>query len=262
LIKGLYTAVSGMMMQTSRQDTIANNIANAGTSGFKKQIAVSRSFPDMLLNCMEGSESKIDGSNCRRNMCPIGKIGTGVSLDVIASDFAIGNMSKTDNPTDFSIGNQAGYFAIYNSQGERYSRNGAFKINSEGLLTDSQGNPILDKDNNFIHIDGEFTIDKMGNIFFDDGQTTASLKIVEFDNPENLERLGDNLFSNNKGLANYAIQDKPHVLQGYLEQSNVNVINEMVELLSVVRSYESLQKVVQAEDEAVGVAINQVGSTS
>ncbi len=257
MIKGWYTAASGMMMQMSRQDVIANNIANTATSGYKKQVSLSRAFPDMLISRLETTADPIS-----KSIQAIGRLGTGVCLENIATDLSVGNLDKTDLPTDLSLAQTGSYFAVETEQGERYTRNGAFKINSEGSLTDNQGNPVLDKDNKHINISGEFIVDRTGVINYADGTATVTLKVLNFSDPEKLERFGDSLYSNEKGLTTSVVPANPDVLQGYLEHSNVNAIQEMVDLLSVVRSYESLQKVVQAEDETVGVAIDKVGSTS
>ncbi len=257
MIKGWYTAASGMMVQMSRQDVIANNIANASTSGYKKQVSLSRAFPDMLLSRLE---TTADPSS--KPIQAIGRLGTGVCLENIVTDLSVGNLDKTDIPTDLSLAQTGSYFVVETEQGERYTRNGAFKVNSEGSLTDNQGNPVLDKDNKHINISGEFSIDRKGVINFADGTAAVTLKVLNFTDSDKLERIGDSLYSNEKGLAVSAVPSSPDILQGYLEHSNVNAIQEMVDLLSVVRSYESLQKVVQAEDETTGVAIDKVGSTS
>ncbi len=257
MIKGWYTAASGMMMQMSRQDVIANNIANASTSGYKKQLSLSRTFPDMLISRLENSADP--GS---KKVQAIGRLGTGVVLESIMTDQSVGNLDKTDIPTDFSLTQTGSYFVVETEQGERYTRNGAFKTNSAGCLTDNQGHPVLDKDNKHINISGGFTVDRNGVINFGDGTAASTIKVLEFNDPEKLERNGDSLYSNEKGLAIPAVPFSTDVLQGYLEHANVNAIKEMVDLLSVVRSYESLQKVVQAEDETAGVAIDKVGSTA
>ncbi len=259
MIKGWYTAASGMMMQMSKQDMIANNIANVATSGYKKQISLSRAFPDMLISRLE---TTADTGSQAGNIQVIGRLGTGAGLDNIVTDLSVGSLTKTDLPTDLSLAQTGSYFVVDTEQGERYTRNGAFKVNSEGYLTDSQGNPVLDENNQHIKISGEFTVDSTGVISFSDGTAAVTLKVLQFDDPEKLEKIGDSLCSNEKGLATSAVPVSRDILQGYLENSNVNAIKEMVDLISVVRSYESLQKVVQAEDEAAGVAINQVGSTS
>lgn len=257
MIKGLYTAASGMMVQMSRQDAIANNLANTDTSGYKKQTAVSQAFPDMLMSRLNDlSPAKPDKASAK-----IGKIGTGASIAEITTDFSGGLLYPTENSTDIAIQNPEGYLVVDTAQGEKYTRNGALKVNLDGLLTDSAGNPVLGMSDDYIYIGGgEFAIDRRGNIMVD-GEEIDTLKIVGFANPEQMERQGDNLYSSTNAAAEEYV-DNPEIIQGYIEKSNVNAIKEMVELVTVVRSYEAMQKLVQSEDEAVGIAIEKVGSTN
>ncbi|MGI5911362.1 MAG: flagellar hook-basal body protein [Syntrophomonadaceae bacterium] len=251
MIKGLYTAGAGMMVQMVRQDTLANNLANVNTVGYKRQIAVSRAFPDMLISRV-GGLTKDEAQEPQVEL--IGGLGTGVALDKVYSDLGIGSLKKTSNPTDLALGSNC-YFVVQTSQGERYTRNGQFKLNNEGLLT-NQGYLALDTNNRAIRIQGDFLVDTQGNISVN-GETICQLKIVSFENPQYLLREGDNLLASPEAANNTVM---PGVLQGYVEESNVNAVKEMVELINVVRAYETMQKVVQAEDEITGIAINQVGS--
>lgn len=257
MIRGLYTAASGMMLQMARQDVVANNIANVNTSGFKKSITVSKAFPEMLISRLGENKEGIDGEKKKEAPVEIGRLGTGASVSAVYSDFAIGNIKKTDTPGDLTISDE-GFFAVDTPEGERYTRNGEFKINDEGILTTNLGYPVLDTDDNYINIEGEFSVDRWGNIMVDD-EFNSRIKIVNFENPQLLDRIGDSLYD---AAQDYVQIENPEVLQGYVEESNVNAVKEMVTLISVVRAYESLQKVVQAEDETMQVAIDQVGSVS
>jgi flagellar basal-body rod protein FlgF len=256
LIRGLYTAGAGMMAQMARQDAVANNLANVNTAGYKKQVAVTRAFPDMVISRLGEIEKNSRGELEPVPVVKIGGLGTGVAIDKIYSDLSMGNIIKTDNSTDIAI-NSNGYFAVQTPQGERYTRNGQFKINSEGILTTNQGHPVLDNSNQPINIEGDFMVDEMGNISVD-GEILAQLKVVSFDNPLYLEREGDNLLNGQQPVT----MELPGLLQGYTEASNVNAVKEMVELINVVRAYESMQKVVQSEDEITRAAIDQVGSVT
>lgn len=255
LIKGLYTAGAGMMLQMAKQDAVANNLANVNTGGYKKQIAVTRAFPNMLISRLGEIEKNRQGKYEPVPVEVIGGLGTGAAIDKIYSDLSMGNIRKTDSTTDLAL-NSNGYFAVQTDQGERYTRNGQFKINSEGILTTNQGYPVLDTGNQPITIEGEFLVDDLGNITVNN-ETIAQLKVVNFDNAQYLVREGDNLLSSEQAGN---ILARPGLLQGYVEDSNVNAVKEMVELINVARAYESLQKVVQAEDETTQAAIDQVGS--
>lgn len=253
MIKGLYTAASGMMLQMKRQDVIANNIANVNTTGFKKDTVLCKSFPDMLISRLgdSGTDRRSDIS------AEVGRLGTGAVLADISTDYSVGNMQSSGNNTDFAISGE-GYFVLDTPEGERFSRNGLFSINSEGILVNKQGYPVLDTDGESIYLDNDFTVDKDGNIAINN-EFICRIKIVDFADKKLLQKEGD--FLNSMGQS-YNIAAEPGIMQGYKELSNVNAITEMVEMINVVRAYESCQKVVQAEDESIQTAIEKVGSVT
>ncbi|MEN6328025.1 MAG: flagellar basal-body rod protein FlgF [Syntrophomonas sp.] len=255
MIKGLYTAGSGMMLQMARQDVVANNLANVNTSGFKKNVAIAKAFPEMLISRLGEVKENANGQKVNVPIEQIGALGTGASVTGVYTDYDNSNIKQTQNPTDLAIAKE-GYFVVQTPDGQRFTRSGEFKINNEKILTTNQGYPVLDNNNSNIEVDGELEIDGEGNVNIN-GQNVTKLKIVNFTNLQNLERLGDTLVNSTETPAEVA---KPEILQGYVEQSNVNPVKEMVTLITVVRAYESLQKMVQAEDELTDVAINQVGS--
>ncbi len=245
------------MLQMARQDVVANNLANVNTSGYKKQVAVAQAFPNMLMSRLGEIEKNSQGEYEPAPVKIIGGLGTGAVVEKIYTEYTMGNIRKTDNATDLALNND-GYFAVLTPQGERYTRDGQFKINNEGILTTNQGYPVLDIDNQTITLEGEFMVGENGNISLN-GENIAQLKVVNFENPQYLQREGDNLVAAEE---EEIILENPGILQGYIEESNVNAVREMVELINVVRAYESMQKIVQAEDEITQVAIDQVGSVS
>lgn len=283
MIKGLYTAGAGMMVQMAKQDVVANNIANVNTNGFRKDNVLCQSFPAMLISRLGESEYNAMGQERMLPPVVIGSLGTGAVVKEIVTDHSSGTIKFTGNPTDLAISNEGyylngsnietpeqqlrgSYFVVQTPQGERFSRNGAFMINKDGTLVTSQGMPILSTDDqpiNIVNEDGEaaqdFSIDKSGSVLVD-GNEIAKLKIVSFTDQQILEKEGGWMRAKTEGQ--YTVIDNPGIMQGYLEMSNANAVQEMVTLISVVRAYESCQKVVQAEDELLSVAIDQVGSTS
>jgi len=258
LIKGLYTAGSGMMLQMARQDVVANNLANVNTGGYKRDETICQAFPEMLISRL--GDTEVNDKNQIEVLPPveIGRLSTGALVRDIVTDHRDGTIKSTDNPTDLAISNQ-GYFVINTPEGERFTRNGAFKINDTGTLVNDQGYPVMDTNNNPISLTGEFIVDKTGNILVNN-ETIAQLKIVQFADKRYLQKQGDN--NMDAGGQTYTLVDNPGVLQGYQEMSNANAVREMVTLISVVRAYESCQKVVQAEDETMEMAIEQVGAIS
>jgi len=280
LIRGLYTAGAGMMVQMAKQDVVANNIANVNTSGYKKDNVLCQSFPSMLISRL--GESQYDSLGQEKILPPvvIGPLGTGAVVKDIVTDHSSGTLKFTGNSTDLAISNEGfylngsvienadqriseSYFVVQTPQGERFTRDGSFKINQEGILQTNQGAPVLSSEDEVIsilnddgHVADDFTVDKNGVILVNN-QEIARLKIVNFAEQRNLEKEGAWMRAK---AGEYTVVENPGIMQGYLEMSNANAVSEMVTLISVVRAYESCQKVVQAEDELMSVAIDQVGS--
>lgn len=251
MIKGLYSAASGMMLGLVRMDALSNNLANVNTCGFKKDIVVSTAFPDMLLSRLEKQENGASGS-----FRQIGKLGTGACAGLQTSDFSQGNMKRTDNPLDIALANSS-YFVVETANGERFTRNGQFKLTDTGLLTDQSGNPVMDINNEQIIVEGDLQVDKQGNISVN-GEEFSTFKIVSFaDQTNTMTKMGNSLWQSSTP---YTEDANPQVMQNYVEDSNVNAVSEMIEMIKVTRAYESLQKIVQAQDESLQTVIEKVGT--
>lgn len=246
-----------MMLNMAKQDAIANNIANVNSAGFKKAITVSKAFPEMLMARLGENKKEGFGIYTPEPIERIGGLGTGATLDGVYTDFSIGNLKQTGHTTDFALGEE-GFFVVETPQGECFTRAGTFKLDYEGLLTDNNGYPVLDIYDQYIYLDSDdITVDKAGIISIN-GEEITQFKIVAFADNNGLEKIGSNLFRSDN---DYFEVENPEVIQGFIEESNVNAVKEMVNLISVVRNYEALQKVVQAEDETTQIAIDKVGST-
>jgi flagellar basal-body rod protein FlgG len=243
-----------MMAQMVRQDVLANNLANVNTAGYKKDTATSRAFPEMLLQRL-GEVEEDHGVKKPAPPVVIGSMGTGVTISQIATDFASGPLKSTENPYDLALRSD-GYFTIETPEGLRYTRDGSFQVNSDGRLVTTNGYPVMGT-NGYIDLNGDITVDEKGNVT-SNGENVGTLNIVTFTDPKQLMKMGDNLYQPRDQEAQTT--DDPQVLQGYLESSNVNAVREMVDLITVVRTYEVLQKTVQSEDETLDKAVNQVGS--
>jgi len=256
LIKGLYTAAAGMMTQMVRQDVVANNLANVSTAGFKKSTTITGAFPEMLMSRLGEVKTDPSGRRIAQKPVVIGTVGTGAAVSNIHTDYSLGHLKGTSNYTDLALGGD-GYFAVETPEGIRYTRSGEFKISiteDGGMLTTSHGFPVLDINDEPIYIEGEFSVDSRGIITYEN-EEYAQIGVYRMENPQEWDKLGDNLFN---APAPERV-DNPDIKQGFLEQSNANAVEEMVTLISVVRAYEALQKVVQAEDELNQVAIDEVG---
>ncbi len=251
MIRGWYIGSSGMNAQQARLDAIANNLANADTTGFKRDIAVSKSFPELLMRRMndDGVYETPFGS---ADVAPIvGKIGLGVETNELYTDFEQGSFKQTSTHTDVALSGE-GFFAVQTPQGERYTRNGNFLVGKEGILETKEGYPVLGE-NGYIHVaDDRFVVNQDGMVYSEnDMELIDRLKVVRFDNDRYLEKMGSSLYkdTNVTGPAYIAEgNERPQFLQGYIETSNVNVVNEMVSMIEVNRAYEANQKTIQSQD--------------
>lgn len=264
MLKGLYTAYTGMVNQQRRLDVLSNNLANADTTGFKKEGMVAQSFDDMM-------SVRIKDTSSLRVHERTGYISLGAKVGETYTDWSMGSWKETGNTYDFAIGNN-GFFAIAftNKNGEetvKYTRDGAFTVNTEGYLVTSDGDYVLNTNGamnanpavaNRIQVNPTrtFSVDELGNVFQDNEQITT-IGLVDFANYDYLEKYGENLYETIPGYE--AIAANGSIYQGYLETSNVNIINEMVDMITIARAYEAGQKVIQTMDSTLGIAATQVG---
>lgn len=243
MIKGIYAAASGMLAESIRTDATANNLANVNTAGFKKDAAVNKSFADMLI-------SRINDGPVQ----PVGSIGTGAEVDEIVAIHTQGMMRHTGNPLDLAIEGQS-YFAVETPAGVRYTRNGAFSRNSLGELTTADGHAVL-AENGRLAINGSsITVSEEGIVSVD-GVAAGRLRLAEFTDEKRLIKEGSSLFRDAGAGQKQAIG---LVRQGTLEMSNVNAVSEMVNLINGYRAYEVNAKAVQAHDQLLDKAVNEVG---
>lgn len=251
MIRGWYIGSSGMNAQQTRLDAISNNLANADTTGFKRDIAVSKSFPELLMRRM-GDDGVYETPFGSADVAPIiGKIGLGVETNELYTDFEQGSFKQTSTHTDMALSGE-GFFAVETPNGERYTRNGNFLVGKEGILVTKEGYPVLGE-NGYIQVaDDRFTVNQDGMVYSeDDMQLIDRFKIVRFDNERYLQKMGSSLYKDTDvtGAAYIAEgKERPVVLQSYVETSNVNVVNEMVSMIEVNRAYEANQKTIQAQD--------------
>lgn len=258
MIRGLYTAVSGLITQEAKEDVITNNIANANTTGFKNDQISVKSFNDMLIQ----NYDKMIGDKNVRNI--IGSLSMGSAIDGTTTSFTPGDIENTGNATDFAIDGN-GFFTVLRNDGvnskEYYTRDGEFHVNSAGILVDSSGDEVLGKNVRTGNIepiqvgDGTIDCDSNGNISINN-KSAYKFATADFNNYASLSKVGDNLYDGSNPNFNAAV----HVKQKALEKSNVNIINEMVNMMSVMRTFETNQKVVQSIDETLNKTVNDVGS--
>ena len=245
----IYMATSGAEVQRLRLQILSNNLANINTAGFKEDRAVFR-IPGQGLNPGTGESDPSSVSPASfSSVIPM----------TTQTNYARGPIQRTGNPLDLAIESE-GFFSVQTDQGVRYTRNGSFTINPEGVLSTHDGNPIIGEGGE-ITIDGsEVRFDGSGNVVVD-GVVADKLKIVTISEPAALQKIGQSLFQLDETKGAEEPLEYGGVQQGFLEGSNVNAVKVMTELIEVQRGYESYQKMIKTMDEMASRVISGVGST-
>lgn len=256
MLKGLYTAYTGMINEQNRMDTMTNNLANASTVGFKKEGTTSQSFDSILTVKIK------DQSVGLQNVQKLGANNPGVKIGENYTDFEQGSFRITDNTYDLALAGE-GFFAIEftNKAGETstmYTRAGQFTLNKDGYLVTEDGDYVLSTQNSRIKLNTllDAKIANDGTIT-QNGATVAKIQVMDFEDYNYLEKYGETYYRPVEG-AKTTISDA-QVKSGYLEMSNVQVVSEMVNLIAITRAYESNQKIIQTYDESLGIAVSQLG---
>ncbi len=255
MVKGLYTAYTGMVNQQNRMDVLTNNLANSATVGFKKEGATSQAFDEVLAYKIKDSSDPALARN-------IGKMSLGVKIGENYTDYSQGAFRVTDNVFDLALSGNGFFACEYTTKsGEtsvKYTRDGSFTLNVRGELVTKDGDFVLDEDGNHIVLDPKkmTSFDQSGAIL-QDGQIVGQIQIADFEDYNYIEHYGESYFRPVDGAR--LVPAEATLFSGYLEQSNVTVINEMVELISVTRNYETNQKMIQSIDGTLEIAANQLG---
>lgn len=239
MIRGIYTSASGMAAQMRAMDISANNLANVDTTGYKKDVPALAAFPELFLRRFNDTASGLPG--IRPSPVPIGTLGTGVWVEEVATNLKQGSLRETGRELDFALQGD-GFFVVDTPEGRRYTRNGSFYLDVDGQLVTAAGYRVLGRNGLPLYHDEEDLIDE--------------LLVVDFFPTADLIKEGESLYrSADEGQAVAAAG----IIQGALEQSNVDAVTAMVEMIDVLRAYEANQKVLQAQDQTLEKAVNEVG---
>jgi len=262
MIRGLYTSGWSMLANSKKLDVITNNMANVNTTAFKKDTVVFESFPALLTKRI--NDTKSPGN-------PSANIGTmQLSSDVgeLFTYYTQGQLVQTGNKLDFAISDDnsgksasPAFFTIGvmnpndSTSQEFYTKDGSFVVNANNQLVTKDGNFVMGQNGPITLASGEFAVNEQGDII-QNGALVDKLKIAQFSDAAQLRKYGNNLIQNS---GSEVTPFKGIVSQGYAEQSNVNVVSEMVDMITVMRAYEANQKVLQAQDDTLQKAVNEVG---
>ncbi|NLL76631.1 MAG: flagellar hook-basal body protein [Clostridiales bacterium] len=258
MLKGLYTAYTGMVNEQHRMDVLTNNLANANTNGYKKEGATSQAFDDVLAYKIK------DMSEGRGTAKRLGVNNLGVKVGEDYTDYSQGPVKGTENPFDLALSGE-GFFTVQYTDKEgdtsiKYTRDGSFTMNSQGYLVTHDGDYVLNTSGARIKLNPllDFRVDTSGNIMQGEENTpVATLRIRDFEDYNYLEKFGENYFQPVEGSRFKDATAK--VNQGYLETSNISVVTEMTNMINVSRAYETNQKVIQTYDSSLEIAVNQIG---
>ena len=249
MIQGLYAAATGMMSVQARQEVIANNIANAATTGYRRHQSVAIGFYQHFATAMRNP------THFSIRSAP----GGGVKVVETFTDSAAGALRNTGNPMNMAL-QGPGFFVVNTPQGERFSRAGDFSISAEGNLVTSEGFDIIGTNGQPIAVgDGVVNVSRDGNVTVD-GTPSGQIRLIEFETPERLIRQGDNLyFATDEVLEQSANASDTVIMHKHLELSNVKVSGELTQMMLGLRAYEANQRVIQALDTTLSRLIDQVG---
>ncbi|MDI1351946.1 MAG: flagellar hook basal-body protein [bacterium] len=224
-----------LAMQTDqlKLQSISQNVANMNTPAFKKQLVEHHAFAEYLEPQLNTAMQQLQHSQIKNQ----------------------GTLSQTHNPTDIALSGE-GYFEVSGEQGIFYTRRGDFQINSQGELVTSTGELVLGKGGPIKIEDNGFTLDTQGGIFIDH-RKVDQINTVQFKQTDLLNYVGNGLYQTDESPE--PSTNNTRILQGFLEQSNVKSIDEMMDMVKISRHFEASQRVMRSADNLLATAINQLG---
>lgn len=274
-MRDLWVPLSGAIAQQKRVETIANNVANANTAGFRRDDIA---FKEYLVALEEGHYD-IDLPN--KEWAPAdfyrsyGAEHAMVKIDGVYTDHTQGQLSPTNNHFDFAL-HGPGFFEVLTPSGVRYTRQGNFTLNAEGQLVTTDGHLVLSRPQHQATLDDQAqdpreriinvgnnvpTINLRGEIYVN-GQMQGQLAVAEFHDKHALKKQGHSLFINphpdNKKQFDQLNSPKTAIHQGFIESSNVNAVREMSDLINAHRSFEAIQRVIKTYDDISSKGVNEI----
>jgi flagellar basal-body rod protein FlgF len=274
-LRELWVPLSGAIAQQRNVETIANNVANANTPGFKRDQAVFKEYLTVLEKGDQGATLPDKEWKPEDFYRSYNAEDAYVKVDGTYTQFDQGQLTPTGNSFDNAL-NGPGFFEVLTSTGVRYLRKGSFSINNEGKLVTDQGFIVLSKgapptlgvdgkltitsppENRAIPVgNNKFTISLNGEVYGGNNKI-ADLSIVEFNEPSALKKEGNSLYINSDQQNIKIGELKTTVNQGFIEQSNVNAVTEMSNLINANRNFETIQRVIKTYDTMSAKAVNEI----
>ena len=252
----MYSALFGALSNEHRMNSIANNLANVHTTGYKRDML---SFKDTFAMYAHDHIMEPMVNLRSKKLFPEPQHLSRTRIASAQTDYDQGSLKVTGDPFDVAISGN-GFFKVRTRQGDFYTRNGHFRMTSEGMLITEQGFPVLGNGGEITLPEGvhNFTIAENGDIY-GDGVIMGSIDLVEVDDPLGLEKLGGNMYRPRNGVNVQEMESNSYMVQGFLEVSNVNPVYEMVNMIETQRQFEAYAKVMQTAEAIDKEAINRVG---
>ena len=258
--EGIYIAASAGIKQSKKMEVIAQNLANVNSTGYKKdRLAFKELMPPFPPDAgMEASKNALLTPN---------KSNKNVSYVAVTdqyTDHKPGIFKQTNSEMDMAL-DGPGYFSVSTTEGTRYTRNGNFRLDTQNRLVNQNEQPVLNEQGEPIVINAQgsdISIDANGNIFAGTGlgnQNIGKIKLVNFENKQTLEKIGDGLFYQSDTEAEELPINNTKLRQGFLEGSNVTAVDEMTNMISTLRLFETYQKMIQSIDNMDDQAVNSIG---
>lgn len=263
MLRGFYTAASGMMTQQRQQDALSNNLANVNTPGYKADQAVIQAFPEMLIHEMNAKSVGTSGKRIPIEN-QVGPLHTGVYVQEMVPNFSGGDVRETGIDTDFALvheqlpdENGSVFFTVQANDGTtELTRNGNFTVDAEGFLVTNEGLYVLDQAGNPIQAGGQlFQVSREGQVETTTGTTTLGITYIE--NPNLLEKQDNGMYAGALGIVPPNGTFTVH--QGFLEQSNVDLMQVTTQMMESYRMFETNQRVLRAYDQSMEKTVNDIG---
>jgi flagellar basal-body rod protein FlgF len=244
---GIYTLVSMGNTLQNQVDTISNNLANVNTAGYKTdQPAFQELFASTMGVAQQSDEEPFTDSE---HLAPYTGVGSFyVSVADMGKDLSPGRLQTTDNPFDFAIVSKTGFFSVQTPQGERFTRAGSFHLSPTGQLVNNDGYPVNGKEGPLTIKGSDVRLGDDGSLLVD-GKSVGGLKLVTFPFPHRLQKFGGALFAPADPENTPRIAEDVQLSQGMVEQSNVNSVREMVQMIQANRAYTTMQKALTSTDD-------------
>lgn len=246
MLRGIYSAASGMSLQFNFVNTFANNLANAGTTGFKRSEVVGESFPELVVQMAGGNRSAM---------------GMGVGPGMAQMDLKQGTLKPTENPMDLALQGE-GFFQVLKANGTRdVYRGGHFILNAQREMTTTTGDRLLLENGQVARLNTDdvnlVRVNERGDLY-EAGQLLGRIRVVKVTEDANiLDPQMRKILATVSSTDNR--DDRPEIRQGFLEDANVEVVTEMIGLLQSQKIYDMNQKLIQTEDKMLDKTINEMG---